>query len=104
MDMQVATDVGKLDQARQVIFLRQRDFSAILAQLWRYIGQSKLAVDICFICPGDRLITIEQPIFVELPAALISNPAKRNIVGLGAGEIEERRPICLLYTSDAADE
>ena len=93
--MEVAAHVGKLDQARQPILPRQRDFTAIFPQLRRHICQSELSVDFLLGRPGDRLVAFEQPVFIELPAVLIGDPAQRDVVGLGSREIEQCRPVGL---------
>ena len=83
-------------QLRQLVRLGERDLAAILAQLRRDEGKPELLVDLLLGGAGDPPLAGKQAVFVELPVALVGEAAQRDVVRLGAGEIQQRRAIALL--------
>ena len=95
MGVQIAANIGDGYQPRQLVCLGERDLAAILAQFRRDIGKAELLVDLFLGGAGDPPFAGKQAIFVELPVAIVGKAAQRDIVRLGAGEIEQRGAVAL---------
>jgi hypothetical protein len=72
--MEVAAHVGELDQARQPVLPRQRDFAAILPQFRRHKCQSELIVAFLLGCPGDRLSFLNNPYSLSFQPCSLAIP------------------------------
>ena len=88
--LQIAAQIGLLDQLWQSMFGCGFDFAAILAQLRRNEVQLELGVDLLLAraCHAPFLLQRRQRVFVQRAAHLQRAPAQRDIVFLGAGEID----------------
>lgn len=74
--VQVAAQVGALDQRRQRPFGGGFDLAAVLAQLGQDPGQPERGVDLLLGCAGAPATAVEQPVLVELQALRAAQPAK----------------------------
>ena len=83
--------------------LGQGNLAAVLAQFRRHEGQVELLVDLILSRTGNPSPALEKPVFIELPAAVIGDPAQCNVVGLGPGEIHQRRAIAALRDDSKID-
>src|SRR5208283_6177705 len=71
VDVEVATDVRERDEFRQGASVRERDFAAVLAQLWRDKGKAELLVDLLLALAGQQSFLFEETVLVQLPSAII---------------------------------
>jgi hypothetical protein len=93
VDVEVAADVGQLQQPRQGAVGRQLDLAGILPQLRRDRLQAEGPVELVLVGAGQQLAgrLVEQAVLVQLPAAPDGELAQAEVVGLRAGEVLERR-------------
>ena len=101
--VKVASHIRKSYKFGQFAGLRRCDFAAVLAQLRRDVSEPELLVDVFLGSAGDPPLAGEQAVFVQLPAAVIGEPAQRDVVGFRAGEIKKRRAIAFLRHSADID-
>ena len=100
--MQVAAQVGELDQLRQLARrARLRSSPQILAQLGRNPGQPDGGVDRLLGLAGDPALAAEHAVLVDLEAPLLRHAPDRDVVRLGAGEVQQRRAVALVRASPA---
>ena len=90
--MQITANVVEFHELGELMLAREGDLAAILAQLRRHEGKAELLVDLGFGPAGDAAAAFEEPVLVELPAAIVRQAAQGDVVRFGAGEIQQRRP------------
>ena len=94
--MQVAADVAQRHEMRQPAAPRGVHLALVFAQFRRHRGKAEAAVKLRLRPSGEQLLALEQPVFVELPAALDGKLAQRDVVRLGTREIHQRRAVARL--------
>jgi len=77
------------------------EITAILAHLWRNVGETELLVDALLSGARDAAASCKEAIFIELPAVVVGEATQRDVVRLGTGEVEKRSAIaCLGHGTD----
>ena len=94
--MQIAANIRQRNQAWQLVRPSERNLAAILAQFRRNERKSELLIDLLFRNACDPSFAGKQAVLVELPLVLVGHATQRDVVSLGAGEIEQRRSVALL--------
>jgi len=89
MHVQVARQIGELDERRQAALAGGFDLAPVLAQLWRDPGQAERSVRRLLRFSGKTLLAMEQAVFVAFPAARDCQIAQRDVVRLGTGELQQ---------------
>ena len=90
--VEVAAEIGALDQAGQRARRGGVDLAAHLAQLRRHPVEAERGVDVLFALAGDAAVVrdAEQAVFVQLEAEADRAVAQRDVVRLGSGEVLQR--------------
>jgi hypothetical protein len=89
--VQVAAQVGALDQRRQSARGGGLDLAAVLAQFGRNPGQPERGVDLLLGRARATAPALEQTVLVELHALCDGQVAQPDVVRLRAGEVHQRR-------------
>ncbi len=85
--MQVAFDVGGLDQRGKLPTLRRLDLAPVLPQFRRYVRQAQQPEKFLFGARAKQFLWLHDPVFADLPAVLTRPLAQGDVVLLGTGEV-----------------
>src|SRR6185437_15405379 len=95
--VQIAPNIGLLDQLRQPSFERGFDLARIFPKLRRNPGEAELLVNRLFTLRRHSLVIVkpEQPVLIQRQAELLRACTQRDVVFLAPSEILQRRAITL---------
>ena len=87
--VQIAAEIGAIDEAGQLTGGRGLDLAARLAKLRRNPGQPERFVHLLFARAGHRrpVVDAEQPVLVQLESEADRAIAKGDVVRLRSGEV-----------------
>ena len=88
--MQIALEIGVFDKLGQASGARGLDLAAIFPKLGRDEWQTDGAVDGFLGLAGDTARALEDAIFVDLEPPVLCDAAQRDVVCLGACEVDQR--------------
>ena len=93
MRVQVAAQIGLLDETRQRSSLRSLDFATPLPQFGRDIRQAQRSIDFVLVRASQLAVIVQtkQSVFVELQATREGAVPQRDVVGLRSREVLQRR-------------
>src|SRR5262249_36996476 len=87
--VEVASQVVKIDQARETPGFRRRDLTTVFAKLWRHERQAERLVNPFFGLAGDPLVALHavEAVLVQLQTTRNGAFARRNVVLFRAGKV-----------------
>jgi hypothetical protein len=92
VDLQIAADVGQLDERRETARLRRLDLAARFPDLRRDPRQADGFEHLALLAPADAAGAAEDAVLVDLEAVFEAESAHGNVVRLRAGEVMEGGP------------
>ena len=93
MRVHLAADVVERQELRKAMLACGLDLATVLADLRIDVGKTDGCIDVLFRATGDTFGALEYSVLVDLELLRDGDLPHGDVVGLGTGEVEERRPV-----------